>query len=182
MSLGRAELIIHPIRLRILQLLSTAPKTTAEIAVDMKDVPISSLYRHLRLLLEGRMINVHETRIVQGIQEKKYELAQTPRVRQEDLVGLTAEEHIHYFATYLVTLLQGFGRYLEAASVIDFAADRTGYTEVDIQASSEEFDALSLKLNTTIVPLLDNSPAPDRRLRKLAIITFPLNLKGEQSG
>lgn len=182
MALARVELIIHPVRLRILQALGTGPKTTAQIAAELKDVPISSLYRHLRLLLEGEMIGIHETRIVRGIQEKRYELAQAPRVRQEDLDGLSAEEHMRFFATYLVTLLQGFGQYLETAKKVDYGADRTGYTEVEIQASDEEFDAVSKKLNEAIIPLLQNKPALNRRLRKLAIITFPLRSKGEENG
>ena len=163
-----------------MQSLSTSPKTTAEIAEDLPDVPVSSLYRHLKLLLKGRMINVSETRIVQGIQEKKYELVQTPRVRQQDLEGMNSEEHLHLFATYLVSLLQGFGQYVDASVDINYEVDKTGYTEVDIQASSEEFDALSKKLNAAVIPVLQNKPGPTRRLRKLAIITFPLDLKGEE--
>jgi hypothetical protein len=128
------------------------------------------------------MIAVQETRIVQGIQEKKYELAQAPRVRQEDLDGLSAEEHMRYFASYLVTLLQAFGQYLDNGVRVDYAADRVGYTEVEIQMSDEEFDAVSKKLNELIVPLLQKKPAPNRRLRKLAIITFPLSEKGQGNG
>ena len=182
MAVGRAELIIHPVRLRILQSLTTGPKNTAEIGEVLKDIPLSSLYRHLKLLLEGEMIDVHDTRIVQGIQEKRYELAQTPRIRQEDLVDISLEEHINYFTVYLVTLLQEFGQYIEASSDVDYAADRTGYTEADILASSVEFDSLSKKLNAAIAPLLQNKTAPNRRWRKLAIITFPLSEKGEENG
>jgi DNA-binding transcriptional ArsR family regulator len=182
MALGRAELIIHPVRLRILQALTSGPKTTAQIAEELKDVPLSSLYRHLRLLLEGAMIDLHETRIVHGIQEKRYQLAQAPRVRQEDLDGLSAEKHLQYFTTYIVTLLQGFGQYLEAALKVDYAADRTGYTEVEIQTTNEEIDAVFKKLNAAIVPMLQNKPAPKRKLRKLAIITFPIETEGEENG
>ena len=182
MASGRAELIIHPVRLRILQALTTGPKTTARISEELKDVPLSSLYRHLRLLLEGEMIEIQETRIVQGIQEKIYDLAEAPRVRQEDLDGKSAEEHMQYFATYLVTLLQRFGQYLEGAKQIDYAADRTGYTEVEILTSNEEIDAVFKKFNAAIEPALQNKPAPSRKLRKLAIITFPLKSEGEENG
>ena len=182
MALGRVELIIHPVRLRILQSLTTGPKTTAQISEELKDVPLSSLYRHLRLLFEGEMIDIHETRMVQGIQEKRYELAEAPRVQQEDLDGISAEEHMRYFAAYLVTLLQRFGQYLEGATQIDYAADRTGYTEVELQTSNEEIDAVFKELNAAIMPVLQNKPALSRKLRKLAIITFPLKPEGEENG
>lgn len=162
-----------------MQSLSARAKTTAEIAVELKDVPVSSLYRHLKLLLDGLMITVVETRMVQGIEEKRYELAQEPRVQHEDLIGAAPEAHLNYFATYLLTLLHGFGRYLEEAADIDYAVDRTGYTEVDLEITVSEFDELSKKLNEAIMPLLKNKPASDRQRRKLAIITFPLKNIGE---
>ena len=42
----KADLIIHPIRLRILQLLSREPLTIRKLVQLMPDVAKSSLYRH----------------------------------------------------------------------------------------------------------------------------------------
>ena len=70
MDLDKVELIIHPVRLRIMQAMGAEKLTTQEIAERLPDVPKSSLYRHLKLLLEGEMIGLAETRLVHGIQER----------------------------------------------------------------------------------------------------------------
>ena len=177
MRLSKADLIIHPIRLRILQVLSRAPATTHKISETLADVPVSSLYRHLRLLLEGELIVISETRLIHGIEEKAYQIAKVPRLTQEDLVDLSSEEHLQYFTIYLVTLLEGFKKYLESSPEIDYLRDRTGYTEIEFWATGEELDQLSKSINQSIKTLMENKPSKDRRLQKLAIITHPQTTK-----
>ena len=173
MRLSKADLIIHPIRLRILQVLSRGPATTHKISENLPEVPVSSLYRHLRLLLEGNLIAVSETRLIHGIEEKEYQIANVPRVTQEDLVDLSGEEHLQYFTIYLVTLLEGFKRYLESSLEVDYLRDRTGYTEIDFWATGEELDQLSQSINQSVKTLVEQKPSKKRRLQKFAIITYP---------
>lgn len=182
MKHSKAELIIHPVRLRVLQVLVRGPATTQMISEELPEVPVSSLYRHLRLLLEGALIVVSKTRLVHGIEEKVYQLAQAPRLLPEDLAELSVEEHLRYFTVYVVTLLEGFERYLESSTNIDYLADRTGYTEVDLWATTEELDGISESINQTILPLLGNKPSKDSRLHKLAIITYPQTIERQTNG
>ena len=114
----KADLLIHPIRLQILQTLTNGSLTTQEISDALPSIPKSSIYRHLRLLLTGGMIKVAETRSVRGIQEKVYRLLQAPHLGPEDVAGLTREDHLGYFTTYTATLLQGFADYLDSISKI----------------------------------------------------------------
>ncbi|MCP4428431.1 MAG: helix-turn-helix domain-containing protein, partial [Chloroflexi bacterium] len=85
MGLRKADLIIHPIRFRILQTLAAETLTTQEIAERLPGTPKSSIYRHLKTLLAGEAITVAETRSVKGIQEKVYRLAQRPYLGPDDL-------------------------------------------------------------------------------------------------
>ena len=177
----KVDLIIHPVRFRILQTLAAAPMTTQALAAQLDDVPQSSLYRHLKLLLEGAMIEVAETRLVNGIQEKVYRLKQWPYLDAGDMAGLTAAEHLHYFTTYILTLLQDFARYLdeaEARGVIDLLTDRTGYTEVAFWAAAEELEAFQAALHQALQSLVSNPPGDGRRRHKLAILTHPLRHAG----
>lgn len=153
----KADLIIHPVRLRILQSLIEGPKTTQEIASELTSVPKSSLYRHLKLLLNERFVEVQDVRLVQGIQEKVYALAQTPRLSSGDLAQATANDHFRYFTIYVTTLLQGFSDYLTANSELDFEADRVGYNEVMFWATPKEFDLFAQSLNQALIPLLAHS-------------------------
>ena len=173
MSLEKADLVIHPVRLRIFLALSTGPQTTQEIAQHLPDVPLSSLYRHLKLLLEGEMIEVVEARIVQGIQEKVYGLAQAPHLGQDDMAGLSSDEHLRYFTTFVVALLQGFANYLASTSEPDLARDFAGYTEAPMWATVAELEAALTAMNQVLLPVFRQGPGPGRRQYKLATIIHP---------
>lgn len=182
MALTKLELIMHPVRLRIMQVLANETMTTQQLGELLPDVPQSTLYRHLKLLLKGGMLGLAETRLVNGIEEKTYQLAQMPRLSAEDMAGLRAGDHLRFFTTYTMTLLAGFSDYLnraEAAGGIDMMADRVGYSDVAFYASDEEMDELGLAINQAILKLVTNLPGNGRKRRKLAIIGHPLAQKEE---
>lgn len=171
MGISKIELIMHPVRLRIVRALLIKPQTTQELAEQLTDVPVSSLYRHLKLLLEGELIGVAETNIVQGIQEKVYELAQMPSLNRTEMAEVSAEDHLRYFTTFMAILLQGFADYLENGP--DFGSDMVGYNEVEVWATPEQFDSFSQKLNAAIMPLLRQEMGDGRKRYKLATVVFP---------
>lgn len=177
MSLTKVGLIMHPVRVRILQTAASDSLTTQEINERLPDVPQSSIYRHLKLLLDGEMIAVAETRLVNGIQEKVYRLAQRPYLSADDVSGMTTDDHLRTFTTYIMTLLQGFGEYLDTAGPTpDFLADRVGYTEVLFWATDAEMDAFQAVLNEAILPFLQNAgDGNGRRRRKIAIVSHPVS-------
>jgi hypothetical protein len=144
----------------------------------MSDVPKSSIYRHLRTLLDGGLVSVTETRLVKGIQEKSYRLAQKPHLGPDDMAGLTADDHFRYFTTYFMTVLQGFSDYLAAAEAdggaIDMLADRTGYTEVGFFANSEELNTFQGTVNKAFMALMNNQAGEGRHKHKMALVTHPV--------
>ncbi|MFZ0545992.1 MAG: helix-turn-helix domain-containing protein [Candidatus Promineifilaceae bacterium] len=170
--ISKAELIIHPIRLRIVRTLLFGPQTTQELAEQLPDVPKSSLYRHLRLLLEGEMIGIAEARLVQGIQEKVYELVQMPHLSRQEFAELSAEEHLRYFTTFMAILLQGFADYLAANP--DFQSDLVGYNEIAVWATPEDFDRFNQKLGAAILPLMRQEKGNGRHQYKLATVVYPI--------
>ena len=181
MTVDNAELVIHPVRLRILLCLQSGELTTQEIADCLPDVPKSSLYRHLRLLLEGQFVSVAEIRLVQGIQEKVYILSRPARLGPEDMADLSAEDHLRYFTTYLMTLLRGFSDYLSDSTEIDFEADRVGYNEVSFWTNKQELDDFSVQLNNALRPLLENHEGEGRWWHKVAVIGHPIMAKGSRN-
>lgn len=179
---SKADLIVHPVRLRILQALTLEKLTTQHIAERLSGVPKSSIYRHLKILLEGGMIDVAETRQVKAIEEKVYQLAQAPRLGPGDLADVTPDEHLRYFISFIATLLQEFAEYLDADSEVDFVADRVGYTQVTFYASAKEVDRFAKTINEALLPLMKNKRGGRRRLRKLASISYPLiKSKGDEN-
>ncbi|HSM56644.1 MAG TPA: helix-turn-helix domain-containing protein [Candidatus Sulfomarinibacteraceae bacterium] len=177
-DLAKADLIIHPVRLRILQTLLGEELTTQEIARRLPDVPESTLYRHLRLLLDGGLLEVAQARLVHGIQEKVYALAETPNLGPDDIGSLPAEEHFRYFTTYVLVLLQEFAGFLSSVAdeqgVVDLGSEYAGFRDVSFYASIEELDQFQAALQEAVLPLLNNRPAAHRRRYRLATIAHPV--------
>ena len=175
MASNKASLVIHPVRIRILQSLAEGPKTTQDISSLLPDLPVSSLYRHLKILLDGGMIVVDETRLVRGIEEKFYKISRSPHLSAEDVAGIGVDEHLRLFTIYVVTLLQGYSEYLEGASNLDFEEDRVGYSEVILWATNDQLDDFSQKLNEALLPLLNQEKGEGRHRHKFAVITHPMD-------
>ena len=56
-----AELIFHPVRLRVIVALArSTPMTAQQLAEVLGDVPPATLYRHLNKLLVGGILRVVE--------------------------------------------------------------------------------------------------------------------------
>ena len=180
MSLSKADLILHPVRLRILQTLTADFLTTQQISQQLPDIPTSSIYRHLKLLLDSEMVEVADTQQVRGIQEKVYRLAQAPYLSATDVAGLTADDHISYFTTFTLTLLHDFMAYAQAAGeAIDLAKDMSGYTDVVFWANGAELMEMFQAINQAILPWVQLGPGNGRHKHKFATITHPL--AGEDS-
>lgn len=169
----KADLIIHPIRLRILQLLSRGPLTINQLDKLMPDVAKSSLYRHIRKLLDGGFIEIAETHAVKGTPENSYRLLQVPHITVEDVQQMTKGDHLHLFSSYVAGLVQGFKAYLDSRETLDLVSDRVGYSEILFYASTDELDALFMPIRDQLSKLSQQPPQPGRRLRKLVLINHP---------
>ena len=174
MELKKSDQILHPVRLQILLTLGRSALTTQEIADRLPAVPKSSIYRHLKVLLDGGIIEVAATHPVKGIEEKVYAMPAPAHVGPDDLASVSADEHLRYFTTYVTALLQQFAAYLASAGVPDLVADRVGYSETHVYATDEEMDTFVRQLGEIAVPLAHNPPGAGRRPRKLAVIMHPL--------
>ena len=75
--MSTADLVLHPVRLRILQaFLGGRHLTTGDLARELPDVAQAGLYRHVRSLAEGGVLEVVRERQVRGAVERTYALRQ----------------------------------------------------------------------------------------------------------
>ena len=110
----KADLITHPIRARILATLMARQLTTQQIADLLPDVPLPSIYRHVRVLSEnGAIRSVEEVR-VHGALTKVYVVNQgQTHITPKDIADAVAADHLRYFTTFLNVLADTFRAYLE---------------------------------------------------------------------
>lgn len=170
----KADLLLHPVRLRIVQsLVAGGRHSPAELAEEMGDVAPATLYRHISALAEAGMLAVVEQRPARGTPERVYALVQGAGwLSPEDLASASGEDHLRHFTMFLAGLLGDFARYL-AKGDPDFVADGAGYTQVPLELTDREFVELTGRLNAALAPALADRPAAQRTRRMLTTIAVP---------
>lgn len=166
------DLLLHPVRLRIVQALVASPMTPLELKERLGDVAQATLYRHIKQLTDGGLLEVTEERPIRGGVERTYGVVATSvALGEPDLESATPDDHFRYFATFLGTLLTDFAAYLSRGKPA-LGRDRVGYRQVALWLTDEEFDALAATVAAEVERRTDNAPAPGRRRRILSTIAI----------
>jgi DNA-binding transcriptional ArsR family regulator len=71
-DVGALKALADTRRLTMLLAMTDRPRTVKEIAASM-DVPVTRLYYHVRLLEQHGLLRVASTRMVSGIEERRYQ-------------------------------------------------------------------------------------------------------------
>ena len=171
---SKADLILHPVRFRILGLLVGGRRMSAlEMAEALPDIPQATLYRHLNKLYKGGVLTVANERQVRGTVEKIYALPDKQAVLSAaDLAHADRDDHLRYFMTFVASLVDDYGRYLRQPSV-DLEADGVGYRQVPLYLTDEEFAEFVQAIRPPIREAMANSPEPGRRRRLFTTIIIP---------
>ncbi|MBF9017719.1 MULTISPECIES: helix-turn-helix domain-containing protein [unclassified Oceanispirochaeta] len=125
----RADLVLHPVRLRIISLLSALELTAGQIAAKLPDVPQATLYRHLKSLENASLINVVDSHPVRGTVEKIYGLRDSAAVNfdQDDAGKFSREDHQKYFSAFLGSLFNSFMNIVNSLDEHPELLGRLGY-------------------------------------------------------
>ena len=167
------DLILHPVRLRLIVLLGTEPRLTPQqLAERLPDVPPATLYRHIKKLTAAGLLAVVEQRQVRGAQEKVYALADERFLKTGALDELTREDHMRLFVRFQAALIGSFGRYLQRDQC-NLVADGVSFRQASVYLTDEEFGQLVIKLGATLREAMANGPAPDRYRRSISTIIIP---------
>ncbi len=179
MVTSKADLILHPARLQILMALAERPMNTQELSEHLRGVPKSSIYRHMRALLDGGLVEIADTRPVKGVLEKSYRLGQAPHLRMADFAGYDHKDHLRTFATFLASQLQDFSDYLEFAPNPDFQADHVGYSQGIFSLTTEELEGVLQGIRQLFSAYPPGREGPSLKRHKITFITHPMPGKDE---
>ncbi|MFF4650141.1 helix-turn-helix domain-containing protein [Streptomyces sp. NPDC001380] len=184
-TMASADLLLHPVRLRIVQaLLGGREMTTADIRAEVTGVPPATLYRQIAALADGGVLEVAAARKVRGAVERTYRLrTEAASVGPEEAAGMTRETHARAFLTFVSGLLADFDRYLAAAGPepgaepgaagVDLARDMAGYRQAALYLTDEELADLLADLRAVLEPRLALRPGGDRVRRLLTTVLMP---------
>ena len=168
---SKADLILHPVRIRIIQTLAGKERLTAQqMSEALPDVPQASLYRHIKKLADAGFITVVNQTPIRGTVEKTYALAENKeQITPEELRNMTKEQHMDYFLRFMAAVMGDFERYVSQKG-FDFEKDGAGYRQVTLFLSDEEFKEFVQKMGNIIMEVLPNVPSKERRARTLTSI------------
>lgn len=172
--MASADLLLHPVRLRIVQaFLGDRALTTTQLAAELDDVPAGSLYRHVALLTKAGVLQVVAERRVRGAVERTYTLRlPAAQIGLGEAAAMTPAEHAQAFMAFAAGLLAEVDRSL-AADTPDLARDGVNYRTAALWLTEPEFAELIRDLITIVQPRLANAPGKGRRRRMLASIILP---------
>jgi DNA-binding transcriptional ArsR family regulator len=103
------ELLLHPVRMRVVLALAYRVLTTQQLADSMPDVPQTTLYRHINVLLEGGILQVVRENKVRGTVERALTLVEgAARIDMETSADLSPEQQEQLFMTFMGRLLADF--------------------------------------------------------------------------
>ncbi len=170
--MDKFDLILHPLRMRILLTLAGQQMSAQQLASALPDVAQATLYRHINALAEGGLLSVVEERPVRGTVEKVYTMDnQAALIGAEEAAAMSKDDHLRAFTAFTALLLSEFQRYLDSTDTPDAAADGVGYHQRMLYISDEEM----LDFGKALYGVLKHyeSPGPGRKRRLFSTVMMP---------
>jgi DNA-binding transcriptional ArsR family regulator len=174
MTISKSDLILHPVRIRIVTELAGRQFTPRQLAELLPDVPQATLYRHINLLTEGGVLEVVTEQQVNGATERSYSLAQDQgRLTPDELCNLSAEDHQRYFTIFAASLIDSFAAFIQHTDLNTLGADGMSYNRAVIYLNDAEREQFRQDVIALIGKMLANTPTSDRQRYTLASIVIP---------
>jgi DNA-binding transcriptional ArsR family regulator len=173
MNKVKEDLLLHPVRLRIIIAIAGRQMTAQQLADELPDIPQATLYRHINTLVEAGILSVVEERRVRNTIEKTYALPDEDlRLTRDDLENAGPEDYVRLFTQYLGLQLGYYVRYIQQGD-IDFARDNVVFHMFPVYLSNAEKQRLNEAVNAALLSFVKNEPSPERQRMILGWISLP---------
>ena len=177
--MASADLLLHPVRLRVVQaLLGDRALTTGDLHAELPDVPVATLYRHVGVLADAGVLAVVGERRVRGSTERTYRLVTAAAsVGPDEAAGMTPDQHRRAFGTFVAALLADFDRWVDAGAAapdgLDPARDGVGYRMTGLWLDDDEFADLLADVRQVLRARTALEPRAGRRRRLVGTVFLP---------
>lgn len=169
---SKLDVLLHPVRLRILLALAGSELTTQQLAQSLGDVPASSVYRHVNRLIAGGLVDVVAERPVRGTIEKTLRVTADAQIGPQEAQTMSADEHRRGVLAFLTQLMHEWETYLGDPQA-DLMTDLAGYRLANLYASDDEWLAVLTQLGAIFQPFVARGPGTGLRRRRFATLTWP---------
>jgi DNA-binding transcriptional ArsR family regulator len=170
------DLVLHPVRLRIVQSIGAGEVTTAALAAKLPDVPQATLYRHVSRLVEGGLLESVAERRVRGATERTYRLAAGAAIALPPGAGI--QEHMAAFTKFAGALVADYARYA-ATPGADPANDGAGFRQVTLWLDDDEFAEFARGFGDVLQKAAAHKPGGQRQPITLSTVLIPATMPAE---
>ena len=175
MASKKAELLLHPTRLRVVLSMTGNEMTTAELQERLPDIAPATLYRQVATLVRSGLLEVVAEEQKRGSVERTYRVVESAATLDaQDASSMSKDEHLSAFITFVGALIQSFGRYLDQPGS-DSGRDNVSYRQAGLWVTPDELQRLAVDLREVLAPYLENKPARGRSRISLSTILMPDN-------
>lgn len=179
--MATANLLLHPVRMRILQtLIGSEPLTTAQLRDHLPDIAPATMYRHIATLTRAEVLEVASEKRVRGTTERSYQVRREKALVDEDArTTMNREDHRQAFTAFSGALMADFDRYL-ARDDAEPATDGVAYRQGAVWLTDEEFTALIEEIQDAVAARADSIPGDGRTRHILSFAVVPDDPEKEQ--
>ncbi|MER7790397.1 helix-turn-helix domain-containing protein [Streptomyces sp. NPDC097640] len=172
--MATANLLLHPVRLRILQILLGADElTTAQLRDQLPDIPPATMYRHVATLTQAGILEVVRERPIRGTVERSYRVRQDKALVDADArTTMTREDHRQAFAVFTGALMADFDRYLSRDDA-EPAREGVLYRQGAVCLTDEEFAELVEEIEAVVARRTHTTPDDGRTRHILSLVLVP---------
>lgn len=166
------ELILHPLRLRILQAMAGRTVTTAELADLFDDVAATTVYRHVNTLLDAGVLTIVSEQRVRGAVERTLALVEdAAQMNAEEAAHISEEQHRQAFTVFLAHQAAEFDRFIACDDKA--AMPLFGYGQTILHLSEDDLRHVQDQLRTILQPYLRSRGQHDEHRVSLATLLIP---------
>ena len=171
------DLLLHPIRLRIVSAITSGRVTAKDMTKALPDIPQTTLYRHINVLVDGGVLQVVDEIPQRGTMERVFGFKVPPSLSREDLTGLSKDEYQQTFTLILTSLLQEATNSLNNIpdeEEIDLLGAGYQFSQAQFNLNDEEFEKFNKDILNLMMAASKNKPSGERKRRIFSYLFIPL--------
>lgn len=161
------EIILNPVRMRIIQELSTRESITAnELCEKISDIPRTTMYRHIKILVDSNIITVLSEKKVRGSLERTMALNISELTKHNTIENATENAF-----GFLMSIYGKFHRYFSSENP-EPGKDKIFLNNTVLMMNDVEFDEFLGELRNLLLKY-NLEMSEGRKARDISIISSP---------
>lgn len=175
MTISKVELLLHPVRMQIVTNMAMQRMTARDLS-KILDIPQTTLYRHINILVEGEVLKIVEENQIRGTVERVYQVATAPSLNADDLRGMRKDEYEQLFLLFISTLVSDVQHYLATKTDegdIQVLDDGVELNKVKLFLSDEEYTKMNTAISKLMIKAIENGPSAERTSRMFSYMFIP---------